>query len=114
MLTELKSSCFEFFGDEKCIFWAKKLMESWCLLVAENFLLWTFQRWEIRSFLSQEVDGKDHIYWLLKSFSFELFGGGKYGLVLTEDGIYCLLGSSCLEHFGNGKYDLLFSQKVDG
>ena len=79
-----------------------------------KFLVVNFSTMGNKIFLSQEVDGKDHIYWLLKSFSFELFGGGKYGLVLTEDGIYCLLGSSCLEHFGNGKYDLLFSQKVDG
>ena len=39
-------------------------------------------------FLSEEVDGKDDIYWLLKS--------------------------SCFELFGDGKYDLFFSQKVGG
>ena len=33
--------------------------KRWYLLIIENFLLWTFLWWEIRSFfLSQEVDGK--------------------------------------------------------
>ena len=36
-------------------------------------------------FLSQEVDGKDDIYWLWKSSCFELFGGGKHGLFLSQE-----------------------------
>ena len=60
-------------------------MERWYLLITEKFLFWTFRWWEIRSFLSQEVDGKDDIYWLLKSSCFELFGGGKYGLFLSQE-----------------------------
>ena len=36
-------------------------------------------------FLSEEVDGKDDIYWLLKSSCFELFGGEKYGLFLSQE-----------------------------
>ena len=36
-------------------------------------------------FLSEEVDGKDDIYWLLKSSCFELFGGGKYGIFLSQE-----------------------------
>ena len=55
-------------------------MERWYLLITEKFLFWTFWWWEIRSFFSQEVDGKNGIYWLQKSSCFELFGGGKYGL----------------------------------
>ena len=39
-------------------FWAKKLMEIWYLLITEKFLFWSFREWEIRSFLSQEVDAK--------------------------------------------------------
>ena len=39
-------------------FWAKKVMERWYLLITEKFLFWTFRWWEIRCFLSQEVDGK--------------------------------------------------------
>ena len=34
---------------------------------------------------SQEVDGKDDIYWLLKMSCFELSGGGKYGLFLSQE-----------------------------
>ena len=39
-------------------FWAKKLMERRYLLITENVFVWTFRCWKIRSFLSQEVDGK--------------------------------------------------------
>ena len=55
----LKSSCFEFFGDGKYgLFWAKKLMKRWYLLITEKFLFLTFWRWEIRSFFNQKVGGK--------------------------------------------------------
>ena len=45
-------------------------------------------------FLSQKVDGKDDIYWLLKSFCFELFGDGKYNLFFSQKvgGWWYLLG----------------------
>ena len=77
----LGSSYFELFVDGKySLVWVKKLMGRWYLLVTEKFLFWTFRWWEIRYCLSQEVDGKDDIYWLIKSSCFELFGGGKYGL----------------------------------
>ena len=47
----LKNHCFEFLGDGKySLFWAKKLMEKWHLLITEKFLFWTFREWEIRSF----------------------------------------------------------------
>ena len=39
-------------------FWAKKLMERWYLLITEKFLFWTFQEWEIQSFLIQKVSEK--------------------------------------------------------
>ena len=46
-------------GDEKCgIFWCKKLMERWYLLVTEKFLFWAFPWWKMRSFLRQKVYGK--------------------------------------------------------
>ena len=39
-----KSPCFEFFGYGKYgLFWAKKLVEIWYLLITETFLLWTFR-----------------------------------------------------------------------
>ena len=54
-------------------FWVKKLMEIWHLLIAENLLLWSFWEWEIRPFLSQNVDGKMLFtdYWkvLVSNFS---------------------------------------------
>ena len=36
-------------------------------------------------FFSQKVDGKDDIYWLMKSSCFELFGDGKHGLFLSQE-----------------------------
>ena len=66
--------------ENTVFFWDKKLMERWYLLVSENFLFWTFQAWEIRSFFEGKNWWKDDIYWLWKSSCFELFGDGKYGL----------------------------------
>ena len=55
----LKSSCFELSGDGKYgLFWVKRLMERWYLLITGKFLLWTFRRWAMQSFLSQKLDGK--------------------------------------------------------
>ena len=44
------------------IFWVKKLMERWNLLVTETFLFWTF-RW-----CSQKVDGKMIFTWSFWTF----------------------------------------------
>ena len=47
----LNSSCFGLSGDGKYgLFWAKKLMERWYLLVTGKFLFWTVRKWEIRYF----------------------------------------------------------------
>ena len=81
----LKSSCFELFRNRKFgLFSAIKLIERWYLLITEKFLFWTFRRWEIRSFFEPKRCWKDDIYWLLKSFCFELFGHGKYGLFFSQ------------------------------
>ena len=59
-------------------FWVKKLMERWYLLVTEKFLFWTFRWWEIRSFFSQNVDGKmiyTSPFWAFH----DIPGPGKYG-----------------------------------
>ena len=81
----LKSHCFQFFGDGKYgLFWAKKIMEIWYLLITENFLFWTFQEWEIRSFFEAKSWWKDDIYQLLKSSCFELFHDGKCSLFLGQ------------------------------
>ena len=64
--------------------WAKKLMEIWYLLITGKFLFWTFRWWEIRSFFESRSWWKDDIYWLLRSFCFKIFGGGKYGLLSAK------------------------------
>ena len=65
----LKRSCFELFGDGKYgLFWVKKLVERWYLLVTEKCLFWTFQWWEIRSFLQPNSWWKDDIYVIFLSF----------------------------------------------
>ena len=77
----LSGPCFEFFGDGKYgLFWDKKLMEIWYLLVTEKFLFWTFPGWEIRSFFEAKSWWKGGAWWLLKSSYFELFADEKHGL----------------------------------
>ena len=60
----LESPCFELFGGGRYgFFLAKMLMKRRYLLITEKLLFWTFWRWEIRSFLSQKVDGKMIFIW---------------------------------------------------
>ena len=81
----LESACLKLFGGGKYdLFWTKKLMEWWDLLIKETFLFWIFRRWEIRSFLEPKSWCKDDIYRLLKISCFELFGDWKYGLFLSQ------------------------------
>ena len=56
--------------------WAKKLAEIWYLLITGNFLFWAFRWWEIRSFLSQEVDAKMifTVYWEVLFLNFPVMG----------------------------------------
>ena len=55
----IKGSCFDFFADGKNgLFWAKRMMEMWYLLITEKLFFRPFQRCEIQSFWSQKVDGK--------------------------------------------------------
>ena len=70
----LNSSCFKFLQMKKYgIFSAKKLLEIWYLLITEKFLFLSFQECEIRSFLSQKVDGRmiftDYWKFLVLNFS---------------------------------------------
>ena len=70
-----KSPCFEFFRDGKYdLFWAKKLMEIWYLLITEKFLFWNFREREIRSFLRQKVSGKMLFtdYWNVLFWTFRM------------------------------------------
>ena len=66
----LKISLFELFGDGKYgLFWVKKLMARWYLLVTEKFLFWTFRWWEIGVFFQPKSWLKDDIYLVFLSFS---------------------------------------------
>ena len=60
-------------------------MEIWYLLITGKFLFWSFQEWEIGSFIEPKSWWKDDIYWLLKRSCFELFGDGKYGFLLSQE-----------------------------
>ena len=82
----LKSSCFELFGNEKYgLFWGKKLIEKWYLLITEKSLFWatkmplfwTFRWWEIRSFFTQKSDVKIIFTWSFWAFH-DITGTGKY------------------------------------
>ena len=61
-------------------FWAKKSMERWYLLITEKVLFWTFRWWEIRSFLSQEFDGKMIFtgYWEVLLLNFSVIGNSLF------------------------------------
>ena len=60
--------------------WAKKLMEVWYLLITGKFLFWTFRWWKIRSFSSQEVDGKMIFtgYWEVLVLNFSVMGNAVF------------------------------------
>ena len=114
----LKSHSFEFFGGggKYGLFWAKKLMEIWYLLITEKFLFWTFREWEMRSFLGQKVNEKmiftDCWNVLVLKFS------GKENTVFFEaktwwkNDIYWLLKSSCFELYCDGKCGLFWDKKL--
>ena len=65
-----------FLEGKNVVFWVKKLMEIWYLLITEKFLFWSFREWEIRPFLSQKVDGKMLFtdYWKVLVLNFLVIG----------------------------------------
>ena len=75
--------------------WAKKLTEIWYLLITGKFLFWTFRWWEIRSFLSQEVDGKIIFtgYWKVLVLNFSGMGNTVFFQSKSwwKDDIYMVL-----------------------
>ena len=80
----LKSHCFEFFGGRKySLFWAKKLMEKWHLLITEKFLFWTFPEWEIWSFFETKVREK-MVLLITKMLLFWIFRGWKIRYFLRQ------------------------------
>ena len=77
----LKSLVLNFSVMENTVFFSvKKLTERWYLLVTEKFLFWTFRWWEIRSFFSQNVDGRMIYTWSFWA-SHDIPGPGKYGFL---------------------------------
>ena len=80
----LKISSFHQFGNGKYgLFWAKRMMERWYLLITEKFLFWMFRWWEIRSFFSQKIDGKVIFPWSFLAFH-DIPGLGKYGFSRSD------------------------------
>ena len=88
----LRSSCCELFGNGKYgLFWGKKFMERWYLLITEKllfwttgkFLFWAFRWWEIRSFFKQNVDVKVVFTWSFWAF-YDVPGPGKYEFSFSE------------------------------
>ena len=99
------------------VFWVKKLMEIWYLLITEKFLFWSFREWEIQPFLSQKVDGKmlftDYGNVLVLNFSVIEKRSFFESRSWWKDDIYWLMRRSCFELYGDGKYGLSFSREVD-
>ena len=106
-----------FLEGKNVVFWVKKLMEIWYLLITEKFLFWSFREWEIRPFLSQKVDGKMLFtdYWKVLVLNFSVIGKMVFfeSRSWWKDDIYWLMKSFCFEFYGDGKYGLFFRQKVD-
>ena len=76
-----KVTVLKFSEIENTVFFgAKKLMERWYLLNTEKFLFRTFQRWDIRFFLTQKVDGKMTFtdYWKVLVLSFSVVGNTMF------------------------------------
>ena len=80
----LKRPCFELFGYGKYgLFWVKKLIERWYLLVTEKFLFWTFRWWEMRSFFLRMI-----FTWSFWFFQ-DIPGLGKYGFSRSDWTVSC-------------------------
>ena len=54
--------------ENTVLFWVKKLMKRWYLLVTEKFLFWVFQWWKMRSFFQPKSWWKDDTYIVFLSF----------------------------------------------
>ena len=81
----LKSSCFEFFGGEKCGVLSQKVDGNMIFTDYGKVLVLIFSGVGNTAFFEPKSWWKDVIYWLLKSSCFELFGDTKYGLFLSQE-----------------------------
>ena len=76
----LKSSCFEIFEDGKYDLFSSQKVNGNMIFITEKFLFWTFQRWEIRSFLDKNVVGKMVFidYWKVLVLNFSEMGNAAF------------------------------------
>ena len=80
-------------------------------------MFWIFRRWKIWSFLSQNVDGNmyllitDKLFWTFRQREIRSFVEPKSW---WKDDVYWLMKSYCFQLFTDRKCSLFFSQKVDG
>ena len=63
-------------GGKYGLFWAKKLMEIWYLLITKKFLLWTFREWKIRSLFETKFSEKllvIDLFWIFRGWKIRHF-----------------------------------------
>ena len=95
--------------------WAKKLIERWYLLIPEKALFSTFRWWKVRSFLSQEVDGKMIFtdYWEVLVLTFRKWEIRSFlSQKLMERQYLLITERSSFELFSDGKYGLFWVKKL--
>ena len=86
-----------FLEVKNVVFWAKKLMVLWYLLITEKILFWSFREWEIRSFSEPKRWWKDNGYWLIKVLVLKFSVLGKYGLFLSQEVDGKIIFTGCWE-----------------
>ena len=76
-----KGLALNFLGmGNTALFWGKKLVERWYLLITEMFLFWTFPGWKILSFWSKKLMERWYLlitekflFWATEKFLFLAF-----------------------------------------
>ena len=81
---QLKSSCFEYFGDEKYRILSQIVDKNRTFIDYSEVLVLIVSWMKNMVFFEPKYWWKDDIYWLLKRSCFELFGDGKYGPFWVE------------------------------
>ena len=75
----------KFLGRKTWYFCSQKVDEKIVFTDYSKVLVSNFSVMENMVFFEPRGRGKDDIYWLLKMSCFELSGGGKYGLFLSQE-----------------------------
>ena len=94
--------------------WAKKSMGRWYLLITEKVLFWTFPWWDIRSFLSQKVDGKMIFtgYWEVLVLNFLVMGNTVFSSAKKLVKRWYLLGLFELSMIFKGLGNMAFREGI--